>query len=130
MERETCGEEHDPQTEFTVTAGEPLAHLPARPRQAPGHSLSRPAVRGLWLHLHPSGTPLQTGCGKETSLHGPLPVPPMSFSCCFSRPKPQTQPRPCSMNSNGNDSDRNPSITSHLGSSHVPGEGLHTHLIL
>ena len=71
MELETCGEEHDPQTEFTVTAGEPLAHLPARPGQAPGHSLSRPAVRGLWLHLHPSGTPLQTGCGKETSLQGP-----------------------------------------------------------
>ena len=30
MELETCGEEHDPQTEFTVMAGEPLACPPAR----------------------------------------------------------------------------------------------------
>ena len=79
MELETCGEEHDPQTEFTVMAGEPLTRPPARlPAQdklpaAPSHA--QPIMGGLWLHLHPSETPLKTGCGKETSLHGPLPDP-------------------------------------------------------
>lgn len=51
------------------------ARLPAQDKlpAAPSHTL--PIMGGLWLHLHPSETPLQSGCGKETSLHGPLPAP-------------------------------------------------------